>query len=355
MKPKTMILMVIAIVCGLGASYMTSRLLAERNTEKVEAPKVKILLAKKDLSVGVHIKKPEDLFELKEYAKDSLPHKDAITSYDKVKGKYLKLNLKKGYHLTPKDIEDNPTILEIPQGMVAVGIRVNAESIAGGFAASPGSKVNIMWTIKNAQIGAQCVTLLEEVLVVAADTQSNPHDDKKAIVANVVTVALTPKDAQKVNLAKEVGTLSLALRNAGEDGKSHLGSLNLKQLLNDAKKSGLNLDVATDAEGNPIIIHGLENPVVQPKDVPKDTPKTTVDIKPTSPDEHEVIIKEGTKIRKQIFQKDAKGNWYLKGTTYHDVAPSGEPPAVSNDPSGSSSGPAVAPPDANPSGPKKSK
>ena len=31
MKPKTMILMGLAIVCGLGASYMTSRLLAERN------------------------------------------------------------------------------------------------------------------------------------------------------------------------------------------------------------------------------------------------------------------------------------------------------------------------------------
>ncbi len=31
MKPKTMILMVVAVVCGLGASYMTSRLLADRS------------------------------------------------------------------------------------------------------------------------------------------------------------------------------------------------------------------------------------------------------------------------------------------------------------------------------------
>jgi len=30
MKPKTIILMVVAIVCGLAASYMTSRLLADR-------------------------------------------------------------------------------------------------------------------------------------------------------------------------------------------------------------------------------------------------------------------------------------------------------------------------------------
>ena len=30
MKPKTMILMVVAVVCGLAASYMTSRLLADK-------------------------------------------------------------------------------------------------------------------------------------------------------------------------------------------------------------------------------------------------------------------------------------------------------------------------------------
>src|SRR5438309_2345178 len=40
MKPKTMILMVVAVVCGLGASYMTSRLLAEREDQKQAPPEV---------------------------------------------------------------------------------------------------------------------------------------------------------------------------------------------------------------------------------------------------------------------------------------------------------------------------
>ena len=48
MKPKTMILMVVAIVCGLGASYMTSRLLAERGeAPAAEQKKVTVLVAKK--------------------------------------------------------------------------------------------------------------------------------------------------------------------------------------------------------------------------------------------------------------------------------------------------------------------
>ncbi len=46
MKPKTMMLMVVAIGCGLAASYMTSKLLAERNNAQTEEPKVKVLVAK---------------------------------------------------------------------------------------------------------------------------------------------------------------------------------------------------------------------------------------------------------------------------------------------------------------------
>ena len=46
MKPKTMILMVVAVCCGLGASYITSKLLAERNNKGDSEPTVPVLVAK---------------------------------------------------------------------------------------------------------------------------------------------------------------------------------------------------------------------------------------------------------------------------------------------------------------------
>ena len=51
MKSKTLILLVVAIVCGLAASYMTSQLLAERNNTGPEQTeeKIQILVAKKNL------------------------------------------------------------------------------------------------------------------------------------------------------------------------------------------------------------------------------------------------------------------------------------------------------------------
>ena len=44
MKPKTMVLILAAVACGLGASFMTSRLLSERQSDE---EKVDVLVAKK--------------------------------------------------------------------------------------------------------------------------------------------------------------------------------------------------------------------------------------------------------------------------------------------------------------------
>src|SRR5207249_761279 len=107
MKPKTLILMVVAVVCGLGASYMTSRLLAERDdkpTAEAAAPieKVKLLVAKKNLDIHTAFKKkPEDFFIEKSFVRDDAP-KDALTKEDllKLKDKYLRRSLRKNDYVT---------------------------------------------------------------------------------------------------------------------------------------------------------------------------------------------------------------------------------------------------------------
>src|SRR5947207_2202111 len=105
MKPKTLILMVVAVVCGLGASYMTSRLLAERDDKPADQPavvKVKVLVAKKDLPMHTPLKlKVEDYFTEREVVKDDAP-KDALTKDDlaKLKGKYLKVGRRTGDTIT---------------------------------------------------------------------------------------------------------------------------------------------------------------------------------------------------------------------------------------------------------------
>jgi len=198
MKPKTMILMVVAVVCGLGASYMTSRLLAERDDKPAEPPppeKVTILVAKSKLPMHMALgHEPEKFFVEKTLAKEGVPE-GALTKDDlpKLKKKWLKRSFVKDAHITLADLMDsNLGLSQLPTGMRAVGVRVNPETVAGGFASLPGSHVDIIWTGREGGNGGiKSIRLLEDVIVLAADTQ-DAAGETKAMVASVVTVPSRP-------------------------------------------------------------------------------------------------------------------------------------------------------------------
>jgi Flp pilus assembly protein CpaB len=218
MKPKTMILMVVAVVCGLGASYMTSRLLAEREEKPPEPPpieKITLLVTKKNLDMHTALgKKPEDFFTERSFVKDDAPP-GSFTKEDlpKLKSKFLVRALRKGDTITSEDLMDNKFGLKnLPNGMRAVGIRVDVAAIAGGFASLPGSHVDLMWSAKD--VAPKC--LLEDVIVLAADASDKIVENGGAMVASVVTVALTPEDTIKVINAMDTGSIRLVLRNLEE-------------------------------------------------------------------------------------------------------------------------------------------
>ncbi|MCI0683642.1 MAG: Flp pilus assembly protein CpaB [Gemmataceae bacterium] len=228
MKPKTLILMVVAISCGLGASYMTSRLLADRQQE---VEKVSILIAKKTLSTGETLKIPEDLFTLKQFPSGEEP-KLAIADPKVLQGRVLKRSLRQGDFITPDDLLDdkNPGMMyELPQGQQAIGIRVSPETIAGGFASLPHSRVNIISTVRRGDdVKSYSKILLENVLVLAADGTTKIVENGQAMPANVVTVALKPEDVLKLELAKTMGTISLALRKYNDNSKSEITSVTVE-------------------------------------------------------------------------------------------------------------------------------
>jgi pilus assembly protein CpaB len=216
-----MILMVVAVVCGLGASYMTSRLLAERDEQPPpqaapEVVKVKLLVARKALPLGQTIKTPKDLFVEKQVTRDDAP-KDAVNDPKMLEGKTLRRSLRAGDHIFADDIKEGPVTLEVPPGMRAVGLRVTVEAIAAGFASLPGSKVDILFNMRGNNADTTfSMKLLQNVLVLAADT-TDGQVDTRAMPASVVTLALTPKDAERVSLATENGTLRLVLRQPGDE------------------------------------------------------------------------------------------------------------------------------------------
>lgn len=234
MKPKTLILMVVAVTCGLGASYMTSRLLAQRSQGLPETESVQVLVAAKNLEMGVALKNVEEAFVVKNYPKGEEP-KDAIAKREDLKDRVLKRALRAGDFVRPDDLFDQNTPglwVTLPAGHRAVGIRVNMEAIAGGFASLPHSRVDIIATIRRgSDKDSFSQVLLENVLVLAADTQMARDDQGRAMPANVVTVALKPEDVLKVNMAKELGPLSLVLRKFNDNTKTDIGKVTVEQIL----------------------------------------------------------------------------------------------------------------------------
>jgi pilus assembly protein CpaB len=227
MKPKTMILMGLAIVCGLGASYMTSRLLAERNVEEQE--KVKILVAKRVLSVGERLAKPEELFEVKEVTRDNEPP-DAIKDLDALKGKMMKQSRNKGDHVTLANLYESGG-LDIPEGHQAVGCPVNLATTAAGLASLPGSRVDLNLTVRgNNPLEVTTITVLENVLVLAADARTSREGEIIA-PASVVTFALKEKDRLTMVNAKEMGILSLSLRKLNDESKAQTTRVTGKTVL----------------------------------------------------------------------------------------------------------------------------
>ncbi len=291
MKPKTLILMVVAVACGLGASYMTSRLLADRQSD---VEKVTILVAKKSLNQGEWIKAPDDLFEGKQFAKGDEP-KLAITEMDKLVGQQLKRPLRAGDFVTLDDLRDEKQSMMdtvLPPGHQAIGIRVSPEKTAGGFANLPNSKVNIISVVRRgSDRESYAKILLENVLVLAADANMRVGEDGKAMPANVVTVALKPEDVLKVELAQSMGTISLALRKANDYSKSETTKVTAE---------GLGPDQGTPVEAT----HETAPP---PKEQPKATP-TPVVVTPreSTGSVHTLDIYNGTQHqRHQIRTNDA--------------------------------------------------
>ena len=219
MKPRTMILMVIAVVCGLAASYLTSRMLAQQ--QPAEEEKVTVLVAKQRIPMGTLIKDPEKFFVAKEYTKGNEPKK-AFTSFDQLKDKRLNKTISAEVHVTPDDLltkDQEGLPAEIPPGYRAFAITVRAETDAGHFVI-PRSHVDVVSTTRG-DTGALARIILQDVLVLAVDQQHVRESDKTAIPASTVTLQVKPDECEKLSLAASLGELRLVLRSEDDHEVVH--------------------------------------------------------------------------------------------------------------------------------------
>jgi len=104
----------------------------------------------------------------------------------------------------------------IPRGMRAISVKVNDVIGVAGFI-QPGSRVDLMATIRRSA-DSVTRTVASNVQVMSAGTKQeqqpkSPLDAKNAPTATVVTLMVTPADAERIALAQTEGQIMLVLRN----------------------------------------------------------------------------------------------------------------------------------------------
>jgi pilus assembly protein CpaB len=230
---RALAMMAVAILFGLAAVVFASRWLLSQPGSAAG----RIAVAAVDISLGQRL--TPEMFKLADWPSHSVP-KGAFTDPQKLGGRVLKSNLVMGEPVSEAKLAPAGTLgglsALITEGKRAITVRVNDVIGVAGFAL-PGNYVDIIVSMQkdvppgsSAREQSISKIVLERILVLAVAQEVN-RDETKPKVVNAVTLEVTPEQAEKLDLARSVGTLSLALRNQVDpESASTLGATKLTLL-----------------------------------------------------------------------------------------------------------------------------
>ena len=205
-------LLFLALVIGLTAAVYAANM-ASRQTLASN----KIVVAAVDIELGGKIT-PQMLTSV-DWPSGSVPA-GAFSEVKNLQDRVVKVGIMRGEAIVERKLappgSQGGLSAVIAEGKRAMTVRVNDVVGVAGFAL-PGNYVDVMVNAQQdkarGEEGRQISkTVLEHVLVLAV-AQEAGRDDTKPRVVSAVTLELSLDDAEKLDLARSVGTLSLVLRN----------------------------------------------------------------------------------------------------------------------------------------------
>lgn len=234
-NPKAVVMLVLSVVIGLGATIVAAGWISQQ----ANVASTKVVVAAADIQLGSRLN--SQMLKTVDWPAGSIPA-GAMTKAEPLEDRVVKTSVLRGEpileaKLAPVGTKGGLSAV-IPEGKRAMTVRVNDVIGVAGFAL-PGNYVDI---VVNTQIegggsgrGDRQISkiVLENILVLAVAQEAN-RDETKPRVVNAVTLELTPEQAEKLDLARSVGTLSLVLRNQiDKDGVATRGIMKPQLLAGD--------------------------------------------------------------------------------------------------------------------------
>jgi len=286
---RTLLVLAIALVAALGASYAMYVAIGRMPVRTVTTPEVQTVVAARRIVVGGMIT-TADVKLVPWPAKSTVP--GSFTSIDKVVNRGAVVPIAENEPITEDKLAPLNSGAGLPPtirpGMRAISVKVNEVIGVAGFVV-PGTRVDLVVTLDEQAREREAMSriVLSNLEVLSAGTkidQDKARKDGAAIAASVVTLMATPDDAEKITLASTKGRIMLILRNPLDVEPSRTSGVRLAALLGPAAPP----PVEKTVKGRTVMVRAVPPP-------PPPAPKAYTVEKVSAGKRTEDVIKEPIK------------------------------------------------------------
>lgn len=205
---NALVMIAVSVVLGLAAVVMAAQWLGQQASLATK----KVVVATRDIALGSPL--TPDMLRVVDWPSGSLSE-GAKAKTEELDARVVRTSLLRGEpvlesKLAPVGTKGGLSSV-IGDGKRAITVRVNEVIGVAGFAL-PGNLVDVMVNTKDDHDKPVSKIVLEQIPVLAVAQEAN-RDETKPKVVNAVTLELTPAQAERLDLARSVGNLSLVLRN----------------------------------------------------------------------------------------------------------------------------------------------
>ncbi|HEY1659040.1 MAG TPA: Flp pilus assembly protein CpaB [Candidatus Sulfotelmatobacter sp.] len=229
-RTRLLMIGVVALALGAAVSLIVYKNLQGRGQVSNE-PGADVVVAADDIAVGARVEEHD--IRIVRYPAPSLPA-GTYSVRSKVLGRGVILPISKGEFILPSKLAPEnagaglPAL--IPPGMRAVSVRVNEVVSVAGFV-GPGTRVDVLLTgTPNGTTESQTTTVLQNVAVIAAGKSLERNAAGESMNVPVITLLVSPDDAERVTLASTEGHIQLALRNPLDTQQEDVNAANARGL-----------------------------------------------------------------------------------------------------------------------------
>jgi pilus assembly protein CpaB len=236
-QQRTLIVLIVAVIAAGVAAFGVYRAVQSMPVREVEVASIPVVVASEPIPVGTRLTTDQlrvaawparnpvpGAFSDPQQAVDrgviaTIAENEPVTAY-KVAG--------------PESGSGLPPV--IPEGMRAISMRVNEVVGVAGFV-MPGTRVDVVLSVDDPGNGMggepMARTVVSNVLVLTAGTRYDQQEAKNGEPqrSTVVTLAVLPEDGERIALASNQGSLSLALRNPADSEPTKTPGMKLSVLM----------------------------------------------------------------------------------------------------------------------------